>query len=204
MLLPLLLALSLPAAYALPWTATIGADLGVNDPYVVRRGARAAAELAPVDWFRVGASAAWYPNLDQADYTQATRDLLELNVAPDISRITAAGQLYGVVMPLHVTYRSVRTSIGAEAGVALVSTTDDLALIRAEDDPDFVATEHERHPAAVLGVRGEAVIGSTVLQVRVTRTSYRELVGGETREDKTPIFIGIDLGLRFSGRAAEP
>ena len=204
MLLPLLLALSLPAAYALPWTATIGADLGVNDPYVVRRGARAAAAHAPGPVVRRRAAAAGFPHQVPAADPPAPRARRELNVAPDISRITAAGQLYGVVMPLHVTYRSVRTSIGAEAGVALVSTTDDLALIRAEDDPDFVATEHERHPAAVLGVRGEAVIGSTVLQVRVTRTSYRELVGGETREDKTPIFIGIDLGLRFSGRAAEP
>lgn len=202
--MPLFFLVFAPLAQAATVTVSGGAELGVDDPYVVRRGLGVSVEVAPVEWFDIGAAAVGYPELGEADYTARTRDILDLALAPDISRITSITQLHAGFTPLHATLGGVRTGVGAYAGVGLAATHDDLPLIYAENEPAFVATERERHLAAILGVRGEADVGHVVVQLRVERVSYQEVVGSAIQEAKTPTFVGVDVGWRFGGPRTPP
>ena len=86
--MPLFFLVFVPLSRAATLTVSGSAALGVDDPYVVRRGLGASVEVAPVEWFDVGAAAVGYPERGEADYTERTRDILDLGLAPDISRIT--------------------------------------------------------------------------------------------------------------------
>jgi hypothetical protein len=179
----------------------LGADLRfsasveqeVADPFIARRGGRVGAEALMMGWVGGGVAVGGYPDLGEGDYTLLTESLAEEGILPSASRLLAQGAAYALVEPVRGRFGKLESSLGLVAGVSAVYTVDDLEAIGEVGEPEYMATEREVHPAALLGLRGEIAGESIGVRARVERLAYSESFGSETMQRRTGVWVGLDL-----------
>lgn len=169
----------------------------VNDPFVRRRGLHGGMEIGPRPEVLLGARLGVYPIFNQADWKPLTTQLVEeLRIAPDLSRITARGELYLRLAPLQSERGDWQSDVGLLTGVGVVRTVDDLEMLQAEGDPIAISTQTQLHRTIVLGVSGGVWWKMVGLRMDATRLHYTEVVNGETLESKRPVFLGLEMSVR--------
>lgn len=176
-----------------------GYDRAVNDPFVVRRGLHVGAGFAPNEVLSFDTGLYGYPDLGEADWTPLTRQLInEARVSPDISKITARGDLVVRIAPFSREWEWLHVRTGFHAGVGFVRTKDDLEALQAEGDPRAMSTELQLHPTAISGVHAEVrtpyVVG---LRVKLETVRFNEAVNGTTVEMKANRFAGMEVTAWF-------
>jgi hypothetical protein len=171
--------------------ASAGLEITVNDPFLVRRGARLGDAVRPLPWVGATLAAGLYPNLQERDYTETTRGLVEQNqVMPDLSRIVGQYTLLAEITPVRTRSAPIGGALRLGVGAALLQTVDDYAILQREDEhrPD----ERQLHPGFAWSLAADALRGPLGLRLRCSQTWYREQVVG-VRERRNPLFVGADV-----------
>ncbi|MCA9494478.1 MAG: hypothetical protein KC621_31340 [Myxococcales bacterium] len=178
----------------------VGLESTINDPFVVRRGARGSFTVRPLRWLGATAIVGGYPNLGSADLTGATRALIDLNlVTPDVSRVIGLATVAGEVTPLSLQ-GDVGWALRLRVGGGAVYTVDDLELT-GHQTPAGVAFEKEFHPQWSWEVATEATLDRWGVRVHFGQLSYVEVVEA-IDENKAPLWLGVDGTVRL-GRIPE-
>ncbi len=185
-------------------SASLGYEAVTNDPFVFRRGLRLAVGADLGAWVGLELSGSAYPVLGRGDYNAVTRRLVdELHVAPDISRIVAAGRAGLVAWPVRTGKGRARARVGAGVGAALFHTWDDLDAWDTEqaspETNDLTEYTRQTHPGIYGEVRAEGWRGPVGLRVRLETSWYREAIDADTREDKRPLWLGVEVVWRPGG-----
>lgn len=183
-------------AHAFELVGGLGYAQVVNDPFYTPRGPAARLEARPVDWLGVGAAGGWYPYGGEDTWSPLAKSLLhEQSISPDVSSITSSLGVLVTVAPFRGVVGSWSSRVGLTAGVGAVHTVDDLVALQAVGEPQFEATSEQFHPFGSVGVFGELRRGVWGGRLGIDRMSYVEVIGTETKEDKNPVWVGMELAL---------
>lgn len=178
----------------------VGLESTINDPFVVRRGARGSFTLRPVRWLGATALVGGYPNLGSADLTGATRALIDLNLArPDVSRVMGLGTVAAELTPLSMQ-GEVGWALRLRVGGGAVYTVDDLELTGHAGTPAELFRK-ELHPQWSWDVASEATLERYGLRVHLGQVRYTEVVDAFD-ERKALLWLGVDATMRL-GRVPE-
>lgn len=179
--------------------AYLGYDYTSNDPFVRRRGLHVGGGVAVNGVVSFDLSFHGYPDLGEADWTPLTRQLVnEMRISPDISKIVRRTDMVVRVAPLSRRWEWVEVRTGLHGGVGLVYTVDDLEALQAQDDPQAMSTESQRHPSAIMGVHAEVRTDYVVgLRVKLESLRYTEVVNGTTLETKNNRMVGMEVTTWF-------
>jgi hypothetical protein len=186
------------AALAVEVEVGAGVELVSNDPFKTPMGVRASTVVRPLPWLGVGASLAGHPLHPTAT---AARYLEASGYTPDYSPILASGSVFGDVRFARGAIGRFEGAIDLVVGVGGVYTMEDCAASLFQDDTSCAATQHEVHPAGVIGLAASVGSGRWALRVRGERWQYTELVLGSVEENKIPVWVGAEAVLRVGGPA---
>ena len=179
----------------------VGVDVGFNDPFAQREGPRVSWSLLVVDQLELEYAATWFPLLGEPgcgspDWTERACALIsEASVAPDVSRINL--RTGGVLSWLPLRTRGTwSTAAGFGFALGTVYTIDDLASIRAEEEPEALDNEKQWHTYYGGRIVGDIHSAHLGFRGRLEVIRYTEEVMGAA-EGKTPAFVGVDAYFRF-------
>jgi hypothetical protein len=181
-------------AHAARVSAGFGAELGVNDPFLVQGGPRLDVAWRPDPRVLVGLSTSAYPDLGRGQWTRLTRYTIEeVQATPDISRIAWRALPTVRLVPFSTELpKGRRTEVEVGVGVGVVSTKDDLAALQVSEDPAYEASASQLHPsygwtvAGTFGARWRA-------RMWAERFTYIERIGGLTLEHKSFLMVGAGV-----------
>lgn len=190
----------------------IGPSIGfvANDPFLNRYIIGAVFDYHATEIFAIEAQLGYAPILgdggcDDPDWKGLSCQLLEENsVSPDISRLTAHGNLGLAFSPIYgkasVGRNIIAFDIYGSFGLGVTQTTDDLVALQAVGEPQAQASEKEWHPTTTIG-GGARVAFSEALGARleVKSMSYIETVNSTTLEMKNNLIVQANVSFFFPG-----
>jgi outer membrane beta-barrel protein len=193
----------------------VGPSVGfvANDPFLNRYIIGAVFDYHATEIFAIEAQLAYSPILgqggcDDPDWKPLSCQLLTKNsVSPDISRLTAHGNLGLQFAPIYGKVAAGDTIIAFDiygtVGLGITQTEDDLVALQADDeaaDGDAHRSASEVHPTTVMG-GGARVALSEVVAVRaeVKSMTYIETVKSTTLEMKNNLIVQANVSFFFPG-----
>ncbi len=196
----LLAAMLLPrSAWALELGVALGSEATINDPFVQRVGPGLRLLVAPREGLEVALHGAICPRFGDPDHKALTTELIEeFHVAPDISLIRHRLDSTLALYPLAGGLGDWQRRAGVYAGMGLVHTWDDLEVVGAYDQPEWLATEDQWHVATVYGLAGELRREALGVGLRMERQHYTEVVGTEYLETKKTTWLAVEVSWRFA------
>jgi hypothetical protein len=186
-----------PASAETELALQLGLETTVSDPVLVRRGARLGGIVRPERWWGVGVWVGAYPAMGRLDWTVTTRELVDQDrdVAPNLSRVLARGDVGAELTPLRASTERATTALRLLVALGASYTVDDLSFVAAQDEP---AQAGEWSPTMSWGGAVETWHGPLGLQVRCSQTMHHELTWDGRPQWKTPLWVGLDVSLRLS------
>jgi hypothetical protein len=183
-----------------------GPQVAVNDPYQwsPSLAATAAVDVAPGARFQAGAQ--WYPKLDDRGLKTLVQELnQEAHVSPGLSFRRAAVDLCLAVDVVRGPVGPLTTALALYAGGGATWTHDDAdSLWMSFDDPVYVSTADQVHPALVWGLSADLFTRERLgVRLRYHNAWLVEAVAGLLTEQKGEAEAGLLLIVPL-GRSAEP
>jgi hypothetical protein len=191
-----MIALLVSAAFAMEVDVGVGAELVTNDPFMTPIGLRVATVVRPLPWLGVGASLAGHPLHPMNTYGQY---LEAVQIVPDYSPILGSASVFGDVRFARGAIGRFDGALDLVVGAGGVYTVEDCAAMGMGDDAACLATQREAHLASVIGLSASVGSGRWALRVRGERWQYTERVFDTVKENKIPIWAGVDAVVRFGG-----
>lgn len=190
----------------------VGPSLGfvANDPFLNRYIIGGVFDYHATEIFAIEAQIAYAPILGQGgcedpDWKALSCQLLtENSVSPDISRLTAHGNLGLQYAPIYgkaaVGQKIIAFDIYGTLGLGITQTEDDLVALQAEGEEDAIRTQSQVHPTTTIA-GGARVAFSELLAVRaeVKSMTYIETVKSTTLEMKNNLIVQANLSFFFPG-----
>lgn len=190
----------------------VGPSLGfvANDPFLNRYILGGVFDYHATEIFAIEAQIGYAPILGQGgcedpDWKALSCQLLtENSVSPDISRLTAHGNLGLQYAPIYgkaaVGHKIIAFDIYGTLGLGITATEDDLVALQAEGEEDAIRTQSELHPTTTIA-GGARVAFSELLAVRaeVKSMTYIETVKSTTLEMKNNLIVQANLSFFFPG-----
>jgi hypothetical protein len=173
-----------------------GLDTTMNDPFLVRRGARIGGAWRPLPALGFSAAVAAYPNLGQTDLRGAARTLMDQNeLVPSISRVMQTGMLGVEATPIRTVFERTETALRFGLGGGGVRTVDDLALSNIENAPEANADRDEILPAWTWSISAETLRAGHGIRVRAAQIRYVEHFDGDAFH-RNPVWLGAEWVFR--------
>lgn len=190
----------------------VGPSIGfvANDPFLNRYIIGGVFDYHATEIFAIEAQIAYSPILGQGgcedpDWKALSCQLLtENSVSPDISRLTAHGNLGLQYAPIYgkaaVGHKIIAFDIYGTLGLGFTQTEDDLVALQAEGEDDAIRTQMQLHPTTTIA-GGARVAFSELLAVRaeVKSMTYIETVKSTTLEMKNNLIVQANLSFFFPG-----
>lgn len=191
-----MIALLVAPALAVGLDLSVGPELVANDRFLTEVGGRLGAVVRPLPWLGVGLALGGHPI---AAPTYSARILEDVGIVPDFSPIVGTGALTGHARFAHGSLGDFAANVELVVGAGGVYTHDRCDLIQADDDAECLSTQDQVHPTAVIGLAASVERGRWGLRLRGERWQYTEIVAGDIKENKIPVWLGADVVLRFGG-----
>lgn len=194
----------------------VGPSIGflANDPFLNRYIVGGVFDYHLTEVFAAEIQVGYSPILGDGgesdpDWKPLTKQLLlQNNVSPDISKLTAHGSVGLAFAPIYgkaaIGRKIIAFDIYGHFGLGATQTTDDLVALQACDNSgcreEAVATESQVHPTTVIG-GGARVAFSEGLAARIEgkSMSYVEVVNSQTLEMKNNFILQANVSFFFPG-----
>jgi hypothetical protein len=196
-----MLHLVIASAQAFEVDVGLGSELVANEPFLNPVGMRGSVTLRPLPWLGAGLSLAGYPLR-----VQTTRHdvIAGFGIVPDVAPIVGTGSFVGTVRFARGPIGTFDGAIDLVVGVGGVYSVDDCVALQMESAPVCLGTQRQLHPASIIGLNALIGQGQWGVRLRGERWAYTETVAGSVEQSKDPVWLGVDLVVRFGGVSATP